>query len=234
MGRSNPIADYRETTQGLQVLTIKKPTLKYINEFLSLKCAPDLILSRVFPNAKEITESMAVYNAVRKYGHKKEFDLDNPTVTLVAVGDGCTPRTAALFAFRTAWECYSVDPRLRPRKYEIDRLWVEPQKVQEVSLGHPEDPIERLVLALPHAHVPFSEFPPIYAKRLLIVAMPCCVPYGEPEGCTLVAQYDDWGCHSPERTVSVWRREEVYIPPVSGGLLLTSGIRAQAECWMHL
>ncbi len=34
-------------------ITINKPSLRYLNEFVRLKCGPDLLLSRFFPNAKE-------------------------------------------------------------------------------------------------------------------------------------------------------------------------------------
>src|SRR6185295_14541542 len=38
---------------------------RHINEFFRLDCAPDLLRLRLFPNSKEITESMAAYHAVR-------------------------------------------------------------------------------------------------------------------------------------------------------------------------
>lgn len=34
------------------------------------------------------------------------------TVKFVSVADGSTPRTAAVVAYRTQWECHSVDPQL--------------------------------------------------------------------------------------------------------------------------
>jgi len=82
---------------------------RYINEFVKLKCAPDLLAWGVFPNAKEITESMAMYHAVKNY---VPFDLHDEEINLVVVGDGKSPRTAALFAVMTKWTCYSVDPKM--------------------------------------------------------------------------------------------------------------------------
>jgi hypothetical protein len=37
----------------------------------------------------------------------------DPSVLVLAVGDGLTPRTAALFAFRTRWRAISIDPLMR-------------------------------------------------------------------------------------------------------------------------
>jgi hypothetical protein len=39
-------------------------------------------------------------------------DPADAAVTCVAIGDGNTPRTAALFAFLTRWHCVAVDPEM--------------------------------------------------------------------------------------------------------------------------
>src|SRR5579872_7431860 len=52
------------------------PALRYLNEFTKLKCAPDLLAWGLFPNAKEITESLGAYNAIRKH---IRWDLGDPT-----------------------------------------------------------------------------------------------------------------------------------------------------------
>ena len=71
------------------------PLFRYINELVGCSCSPDLLALKIFPNAKELTESAAAYNAVR---HRlKQYDLKDPTVSVVCVGDGCTPRTASMF-----------------------------------------------------------------------------------------------------------------------------------------
>ncbi|HUS51341.1 MAG TPA: hypothetical protein VMZ91_14325, partial [Candidatus Paceibacterota bacterium] len=58
--------NYKETNSEV-ILQIKKPSLRYLNEFTRLKCGSDLLRSKVFPNAKEITESMGAYNALRTH-----------------------------------------------------------------------------------------------------------------------------------------------------------------------
>lgn len=104
---------------------------RYIEEFIKLnKSASDLLLLNVFPNAKEITESYAAFNAIRS---KLKFDLSDPNVAAVCVGDGYSPRTAALLAFRTNFQCISVDPGLNKNKIDfwtthIQRLTCIPKK----------------------------------------------------------------------------------------------------------
>jgi hypothetical protein len=58
----------------------------------------------VFPNAKELTESFAANNAIRIH-LAGEYTPGDERVTVIAVGDGNTPRTAALCAFLTKWQC---------------------------------------------------------------------------------------------------------------------------------
>jgi len=207
MGTGNPIADHRETRYGIS-LTIKKPTARYIDEFLALKAAPDLIQAKLFPNAKEITESMAAFHAVRK--RWSQFPTDDPDIMLVAVGDGNTPRTAALFAYRTSWKCYSIDPRLKKGSGNgIDRLEVFPYKIEDfvwTRQGVIHYETKAIIYVLVHAHVGTKWFKPdLHPDKTLIVGMPCCVPYETPKGCVEIAKYADWGCWSPHRELTTWK-----------------------------
>src|SRR6188474_1758259 len=85
------LARYHERPDAVE-LVIRRPTTRYLDQFLALRCAPDLIASGVFPNAKEITESMA---AVRALWRNARVDRHDPRVAAICVGDGVTPRTAA-------------------------------------------------------------------------------------------------------------------------------------------
>jgi len=76
--------------------------MRYVNEMLRLSCAPELLRLKLFPDAKELTESFSAYNAIRTH-LADEFKPADGRVTLIAVGDGHTPRTAALCAFLTQW-----------------------------------------------------------------------------------------------------------------------------------
>ncbi len=175
--------------------------LKYISEFITLTCAPDLVAMRLFPNAKEITESFGAYNAVRY--RLPEWKLSDPEVTMVAVGDGSTPRTAATFAMRSAWSCFSVDPNLkggRLRWEAIDRLTVLQSRVEDVAIHSP-----RVILVAVHSHVTLSRaLKAIAADEIAVVAMPCCVPQYIP-GQEPDIEYDDPAVMSACRRIKIWK-----------------------------
>ena len=69
-------------------------SMKYIDNYMNTMCCTDLAELKIFPNAKEITESMAAYHVARN--KIRMFDLNDPEVVMFSVGDGRTPRTAAL------------------------------------------------------------------------------------------------------------------------------------------
>ena len=174
--------------------------LKYAGEIFGLSCGPDLLALRLFPNLKEISESFGCFDAVRY--RLQEYDLKDPDVNLVSVGDGCTPRTAATFALRTAWKCYSIDPRLKGgtlRWSAVKNLIIVKDRVQNFYLES-----EKVVVVCVHSHVSLSEsIEGIRAKKLSVVAIPCCVSLrlrGEPD-----IQYEEAGIISPCRTVKIWK-----------------------------
>jgi hypothetical protein len=80
---------------------------------------------RLFPDAKELTASFAINAAVRTH-LASTHPASDERVTLVAVGDGNTPRTAALFAFLTRWHCVAIDPILVPWA-----TWREKRRIEE-------------------------------------------------------------------------------------------------------
>ena len=199
MGKQDVCIEAKETE--LQVsLSIKKPSMRYLDEFVKLKCAPDLLASGVFPNAKEITESLTCYNAARQH-LRKDFPLNDKDVTCVVVGDGNTPRTGAIFAMRTAWQVISIDPRLKLDKgYNIKRLMMFPHKIEEYITYGVATPI---VIVACHSHANWEQMLKPFKRvtKLAIIALPCCVPTGDNPD----VEYADWGCWSPCRTVKVWR-----------------------------
>ena len=70
---------------------------RYVTELLKLACAPELVRLRLFPDAKELTESFAANNAARSFLWSKNaagrarVDPADAAVTCVAVGDGTRP-----------------------------------------------------------------------------------------------------------------------------------------------
>ena len=193
--------EVRQSARAVTV-TVPTPTLRYLDEFLSLRCRDDLLRLGLFPNAKEITESLAAYRAVKRaLGDVR--DLGDPARTAVVVGDGCTPRTAAVLAFRTRWRLYSVDPQLRTdeRWGQVERLTVVPLRIEDWSLTL-DGPA---VVVAVHSHAPLGEAVlRVRAPELAVVAIPCCV--AQETGSLPDLEYEDWGVWSEKRTVQVWRR----------------------------
>ena len=225
----------RDPERSRDVLPNEGPTYaRYVNEMLRLGCAPELMRLRLFPDAKELTETFAVHQAVRsRLG--ASYPKTDEGVTLVAVGDGNTPRTAALFAFLTRWHCVSIDPEIVPwREWRARKLVAGPsssavedededdgddgnwggirrlsafrRKMQEVTVD-----CDRAVLVLVHAHVSLADCLAGVRTRTgecAAVIMPCCNWYASmrhPDGKTPpTANYDDPAVVSPHREVRVF------------------------------
>lgn len=153
---------------------VKNKELKYINKFFKhTHVGADLMLMDLFPNLKEITESMGAYFALKD--NVKEADPANPNYSVVAVGDGSTPRTAGLCAFYSRWECYSIDPLMgsKTKWNRISRLHKIKARVEDSPLT-----IEGngAILAV-HSHAPIPEtLKAIQFKgKRSLVFIPCCV-----------------------------------------------------------
>ncbi|KAJ0404787.1 hypothetical protein P43SY_003463 [Pythium insidiosum] len=191
-------------------------SLRYLDEFVrKLQCAPRLLEHQLFPEAKEITESMGLFNAVRRYVLREQHapaDAAGLSDGVIVVGDGNTPRTAAMFAFRLRqWKCYSVDPAMEVQSTERSRAWeaienlvVIRNKIENVRLR-----VRRAIVVLVHAHVTIEQaLSAVDAASVLgVVTMPCCNWYGEQE--TLRGRqpdlvYDDYSVLSDHRELRVW------------------------------
>jgi len=174
---------------------------RYINEFFKLRCSGDLV--GFFPNAKEVTESMAAFNAVRSYViGDGGLRFDDPGVNLICVGDGTKPRTAALFALRTKWDCYSIDPALaRSSANGIERLHIRPYPVETMRLDFTNPTV--IVAVHSHAHLSLV-LGTIRGNPRHLVVIPCCIPQEIP-GKPYIG-YQDTNIWSPKNTVKVWTK----------------------------
>lgn len=200
-------------------VTIKKPTLRYLDEFISLRCSLDLLGLKLFPNAKEITESMAAFNAVRRnISYKAQINYDGSNISLFDIGCGQMPRTAALFAMRTKWKCYAIDPKLLTYTdaipfFPINNLYHGQCKFEEMLF--PEESRNNIfIFTLVHAHIDLEEiikfihkYRPPYAY---IINIPCCefshdeIIKKNHSLLPLIAEYEDFGIHSPMRHIYVY------------------------------
>lgn len=191
------------------------PVLRYTTELLRLKCGPDLLALRIFPDAKELAESFAVYSAVKK--HLPGFKMDDPGTVLLSVGDGHVPRTGAVFAHRTSWACHSIDPCMRRTDWCDDVKRLEAWRARAEDLvgmqGWPigPDATTSVVIVGVHTHARWDAMlrlvSPVMVRTALVV-MPCCEPEALPPG-GFDAAYDDDGVPSPDRTVYVYGPEHV-------------------------
>jgi len=202
VGNASALIDYTDRN-GSATVVLKQPHRRYLDEMFRLKCAPDLLVAGLFPNAKEWTESVGAYRAA---GLKLRCvaELSDGAVTAFVVGDGSTPRTGAMLACRTAWTVHSIDPRAREKAWPIQRLTVHRCRVEDFRL---EEPAGRSVVIAVHSHADLGRAVASVercATVVGVVAIPCCEPQRlatEPDD-----DYHDWGIHSPERRVLVWRR----------------------------
>ena len=193
----NPAAGFEKDMSNL-LWQYQRHLFKYMNNFFKMKCAGDLISTGVFPNAKEVTESMGAWNAYF-YHLKDKYPLNESSVTVISVGDGCTPRTAALFAFRSNFDCVSLDPNLKREKTwsKIDRLTLIKSKVEDVDLEY-----EKVLILAVHSHAQMKEIlNHVHAKQRSLIAIPCCVAYDdfEPD-----IEYRDARIWSPKNRVKIW------------------------------
>jgi hypothetical protein len=199
MGKADRVVVSQDSEAGVS-LFVKHPSKIYLEEFLRDKCSPDLLERKFFPNIKELTESYTAFAAVRRMFGVQAFG--NPDIVLIDVGCGATPRTAALFAFKTRWKCHAVDPRLHVREYRTDRLHLCPTKIEDMVFNYPD---KTVVVVAVHAHIVLDHLLDVVrAKELAVVAMPCCKPLNFT-GLMAVTRYEDWGCWSPRREVIIYR-----------------------------
>jgi hypothetical protein len=158
-----------------------------------------------------------------------------PEDAFICVGDGATPRTAALFAHLTkGGHCYAIDPLLAERstvvgtpkdlveddgalratwrhEWEIvDRLTVIPLRVEQVRIR-----VRRAVILMVHCHCTIDQvIDQIDCEEILgVVTAPCCQwgPHQELlQGMPPVAVFRDAAMLSGKNDVRVWcsRREE--------------------------
>jgi len=196
-----PVFDEARTAIAQLETMVQRNSNRYFDELVKLRCAPDLLNPRykLFPNAKELTESFGAFRAALR--HFRDW-MTCDDVTVVCVGDGCRPRTGATFAFRSPWNVISIDPNLRnPRSVgDIERLECNVKRVQDCAPRH----FPKLLIVAVHSHATLEEtMSTLSGDEVGVIAIPCCVPLeldAKP-----IADYRDGGIHSPKNRVLVWR-----------------------------
>lgn len=187
--------------------------LGYIDRFLRLKCASDLVRPKLFPDSKEITESFGAWQAIVR-NYRDDYNPSDDKIKCIVVGDGCSPRTGALVAHLSRWEVWSVDPRLRDKwcNQDIDRLYVVPTKIEDAFITW-ESRATKIILLYVHSHAPFQQYiskvaNTAHLEHLLIISIPCCVDNNlklwDKYEIAPTKEYWDSGILSDKNLVRIW------------------------------
>lgn len=145
-------------------------------------------------------------------------------VVLLAVGDGVTPRTAGLFAYRTQWRCISVDPQMRSGAWDgVTNLTMHRACIEDVCVN--VEPDERVIVVMWHAHVGVKDALSCLRLdgrgivddgewktlrgRVAVVSCACC-NYDEvqrelPDGSPPDVEEEDIGVPGLMRMVRIWK-----------------------------
>lgn len=186
-----------ETKQGMSIRVFT--SYRYINEFLSLKCAPDLLegLKKSW-NAKEISESISAKHAISRTLGIEAFGDD--TILMLDVASGVKARTGALLACLSRWTVIAIDPLVK-KTPKIRRLSYFAGKVEDFNIEYNHTVIVTAI----HAHCKLDYIAKnVKTPNLVIIAIPCCMPLFVTDK-QPIKEYKDQHIISPCRTVKIWK-----------------------------
>lgn len=199
-------------------MELPKPSRKYLDEFLRLDCAPDLLERGAFRGASEsITVAMGLFSAVRRYVLPRGGSFDNEAIRLVVAEDTqLALDVAALFAFRTKWKCsviFEAPASLRaamPMGYQdprVERLTFYPCGLMEGMWMFDGPTIVMLPgqkYAPADASLRIKAFNPVdeyqYPKSCVALGQFPWHPKAEPPK----MQHQDPAIWAPDQTISIW------------------------------
>ena len=189
----------------------------YLDGYFSLSSFGDLARLRLFPGAKDVSESWGALKAAQR---TLKAGGSRGRVKCVSIGDGSTPRTACLAAFlEPKWETVSVDPclisewegegpkgvkRLQGVRGTVEK-WMEGWK-KEVGW-------DKLVVFMVHSHARLTgtcDITEIRARydypETVLVNMPCCPGFGVEKdvGRRPEVVYEDYCVFSDKRRIEMW------------------------------
>lgn len=151
--------------------------LKYITKFMLLNSAVDLL--PLFQRCrkrmlKEITESWAMYEALKKLDTHYGKTFVKPRI--IVVGDGVNARTGALLAYLTKYKVWSIDPQFDDKPVGdvlVDRLQTFKCRVEDMAPRTFQEPIV-IIMLHSHAYAPtvLKTFNSEKGRDLIIC--PCC------------------------------------------------------------
>ena len=173
---------------------------RHLHRFFKMNCAPLLMQLKVFPNIKEITESVGAYIAIHDHLLKKVINREEG-VQVFVVGDGKTPRTGALIACLTKWNVHSIDPVMEEKYWEIRRLKTYRAKAEELSFEGKE---KQAIVVCVHSHAQVSSCLKMLKgfTSVHFVNIPCCFDSDIDKKPDI--SYIDMGIQSQKQRVDVF------------------------------
>ncbi len=209
-------------------LKVNIPHLNHLDWFwykLKTKQFPIGLMFDLFPDLKEVSESVSALRNVQSYIKIKEI----PT-TILVIGDGIKPRTASLFAFSSHVQSYiaAIDPLMRMQTKNLpNNLFLYSMKIEDwiyENIDIIQSETECLIVVGVHSHARFDDYMPLLfthakAKKIFIFTMKCC---GVQQSFTekQIIDYNliqmksnfDWGVFSPTRQCVIWQSIFEMIP----------------------
>lgn len=205
--------------------------LDWLRREMRIGRLPAQIMLELFPNVKEMTESVAAACLLQ---HRVGLELP---ITVLDVGAGSSPRTGGILALKfPATTVHSIDPEMRANwiaRDGIPNLEAHDCTAVDWVLDHAAEifACERLAVVAVHSHAPLESYLPalvaIYGreKPLTLITMPCCEPLlqaltaqqQEELNMYMVFRTEDWGIHSEKRTMYVWSRPAAGEPAIACG-----------------
>jgi hypothetical protein len=190
----------------------------YVDRFLKQNMvAADVILLGLFPDSKEISESMGALMGLYHIG----LDRNDENTIAFVVGDGHVPRTGGLLAFKTKWTVVSIDPKMRitEEKFKkIQRLHMIRNHIERVNIQYEIETAKSIpdinkfdtqLIIHVHSHAYLTNsisklftFDEVNKdKKRLAISIPCCVPDNLITPCK---SYIDRFILSPKNRVNIY------------------------------
>lgn len=175
---------------------------RHLHRFFRLKTIPLLIQEQLFPNLKEITESMAAFVAIQDHLINKVIKNNN-NVDVYVIGDGYTPRTGALIACLTKWNVISIDPKMKSVGWNINRLTTYRKRIDDLYFNNENENTVAVIIFV-HSHASIKKSLEVicgYSKRH-VIDIPCCFDADitkKPD-----VNYVDMGIQSEKQKVNIY------------------------------
>ena len=183
---------------------------KYHKRFLDSFAAENVValFSRYKGAHKEITESWSLLEAAK--AHVPNINEH----TVIVIGDGCSPRTGALFAYFTKCKVISVDPNFNLSHWEehknkqesmgvpVQRLTLIKDKIENIEF---KDLNKDVLLLYPHSHADMNKINLPKGSRVTIIAMPCCVAIPRNFMEVPHKMWKDYNVLSPKNEIHIWK-----------------------------